>query len=168
MRITNNAQSQITSISAGQFFIFVSFLGWVKLSPLGTSTTTALLYQPLMMDDDGCGAVGGMTGRGNWSTRRKTCHSAALSTTNPAWPDPNSNPDRRSRKPATNGLSYGTSHLQANSSRASSVLGVLTSSQSWKFWHLELLDFDLRSFLVSIPIAQYLSSQPHRSHKLSR
>jgi formate hydrogenlyase subunit 3/multisubunit Na+/H+ antiporter MnhD subunit len=27
MRITNNAQSQITSISAGQFFIFVSFLG---------------------------------------------------------------------------------------------------------------------------------------------
>jgi hypothetical protein len=41
------------------------------LSPLGTSTTSGLLYQPRMIDDE-CGAVGGMrNGKGNRSTRRK-------------------------------------------------------------------------------------------------
>jgi hypothetical protein len=30
-----------------------------------------------------------------------------LSTTNPTWPDPGSNPGRRSGKPVTNRLSYG-------------------------------------------------------------
>jgi hypothetical protein len=44
--------------------------------PLGSngaeSTITGLLYQPQMMiDDDECGAVGGMIGRGNRSTQRK-------------------------------------------------------------------------------------------------
>jgi hypothetical protein len=38
----------------------------------------------------------------------KTSPSAALSTTNPTWPGLGSNPDRRSRKPASNHLSYGT------------------------------------------------------------
>jgi hypothetical protein len=38
----------------------------------------------------------------------KTCSSATLSTTNPTWPDLGSNPGRRSGKPATNRLSYGT------------------------------------------------------------
>jgi hypothetical protein len=38
----------------------------------------------------------------------KTCPSATLSTTNPTWPDLRSNPGRRSGKPATNRLSYGT------------------------------------------------------------
>jgi hypothetical protein len=33
--------------------------------------------------------------------------SATLSTTNPIWPDPGSNPGRRGGKPATNRLSYG-------------------------------------------------------------
>jgi UDP:flavonoid glycosyltransferase YjiC (YdhE family) len=37
----------------------------------------------------------------------KTCPSAILSTTNPIWPDPGSNPGRRGGKPATNRLSYG-------------------------------------------------------------
>jgi hypothetical protein len=47
-------------------------LGGVRLSPLGTSTTVGLLYQPRMIDDDDYGAVGGMRiGRGNRSTRRK-------------------------------------------------------------------------------------------------
>jgi hypothetical protein len=32
---------------------------------------------------------------------------ATLSTTNPTWPDPGSNPGRRGGKPATNHLSYG-------------------------------------------------------------
>jgi hypothetical protein len=53
------------------------------------------------------GEIGGMTGRGNLSTREKTCLSAALSTTNPTcWPD--ANPGHRDGKPATNRLNYGT------------------------------------------------------------
>jgi hypothetical protein len=50
---------------------FVFSLGGVTLSPLGTSATVGLLYQPQMIDDD-YGAVGGMRiGRRNRSTRRK-------------------------------------------------------------------------------------------------
>jgi hypothetical protein len=42
-----------------------------RLSPLGTSATVGLLYQPRMIDDH-YGAVGGMRiGRGRRSTRRK-------------------------------------------------------------------------------------------------
>jgi hypothetical protein len=53
------------------FFFLVSWVG-VRLSPLGTSATVGLLYQPLMIDYDDYGAVGGMRiGRGNRSTRRK-------------------------------------------------------------------------------------------------
>jgi hypothetical protein len=38
----------------------------------------------------------------------KTFPSAILSTTNPTWPDLESNPGRRGGKPATNRLSYST------------------------------------------------------------
>jgi hypothetical protein len=41
----------------------------------------------------------------------KTYPSATLSTTNPTWPDPGSNPGRRGEKPATNRLSYGAAIL---------------------------------------------------------
>jgi hypothetical protein len=44
----------------------------------------------------------------NRSTRRKTCHSANLSTANPAWTDPESNPALRGERPATNRLNHGT------------------------------------------------------------
>jgi hypothetical protein len=37
----------------------------------------------------------------------KTCPSATLSTTNPTWPDPGSNPGRRNGKPVTNRWSNG-------------------------------------------------------------
>jgi hypothetical protein len=54
------------------YFFFLVSLGGVRLSPLGTSATVCLLYQPRMIDDDDYGAVGGMRiGRGNRSTRRK-------------------------------------------------------------------------------------------------
>jgi hypothetical protein len=44
----------------------------VRLSPLGTSATVVLLYQPRMIVDDDYGAVGGMRiGGGNRSTRRE-------------------------------------------------------------------------------------------------
>jgi hypothetical protein len=36
--------------------------GGVRLSPLGRSATIGLLYQPQMVDDGECGAVGGMSG----------------------------------------------------------------------------------------------------------
>jgi hypothetical protein len=44
----------------------------VRLSPLGTSATIGLLYQPRMTDGDDYGAVSGMRiGRGKRSTQRK-------------------------------------------------------------------------------------------------
>jgi hypothetical protein len=44
----------------------------VGLSPLGTAVTTGLLYQPQMIDDSNCGAIGGIKiGGGTRSTRRK-------------------------------------------------------------------------------------------------
>jgi hypothetical protein len=52
--------------------LFIIILIGVRLSPLGTAATTGLLYQPQMIDDGDCGAIGGMKfGRGNRSTRRK-------------------------------------------------------------------------------------------------
>jgi hypothetical protein len=48
--------------------IYENFLG----SPLGAAATTGLLYQPQMIDEVDCGAIGGMKiGRVNRSTRRK-------------------------------------------------------------------------------------------------
>jgi hypothetical protein len=47
-------------------------LSRVRLSPLGTAATTGLLYQPQMIDDGDCGAIGGMKiGRESRSTWRK-------------------------------------------------------------------------------------------------
>jgi hypothetical protein len=50
-----------------------------------------------------------LTGQ-NRITRRKTCPSAILFTTNPAWIDPGANLDLRGERPATNYLSHGTAH----------------------------------------------------------
>jgi hypothetical protein len=67
------------------------------------------MYQSRMRDEGDCGEIGGMKiGKGNRSTRGKTCPSATLSTTNPTWLDPDLNPDRRGGKPATNRLSLGS------------------------------------------------------------
>jgi hypothetical protein len=44
----------------------------------------------------------------NWSTRRKICPSTIVSTTNPAWTDPGSNPSLAGKRPATNHLSHRT------------------------------------------------------------
>jgi hypothetical protein len=56
-----------------------------------------LLYQPRMIGDDESGAVSGMSGRGNQSTRRKPAPVL--------WPEPSTNPGRRSGMLATNRLS---------------------------------------------------------------
>jgi hypothetical protein len=47
----------------------------------------------------------------NRSTRGKTCPCATLSTTNPTWTDPGSNPGFRGGRPAANRLSHGTAHV---------------------------------------------------------
>jgi hypothetical protein len=44
----------------------------------------------------------------NRSARGKTCPSATLSTTNPTWTDPGSNPGLHRKRPAANRLSHGT------------------------------------------------------------
>jgi hypothetical protein len=55
---------------------------------------------------------GGMIWTGeNRRTRRKTCPSATLSTTNHTWSEPGANPDLRGKRPVTNRLSYGTATL---------------------------------------------------------
>jgi hypothetical protein len=50
----------------------------------------------------------------NRSTRRKTCPSATLSTTNPTWTDPGSNPGLSGERPVTNRLSHGTADYLLN------------------------------------------------------
>jgi hypothetical protein len=49
-----------------------------------------------------------MEHRWNEIDRGETCPSATLSTTNPTWTDPGSNPGLRGKRPATNQLSHDT------------------------------------------------------------
>jgi hypothetical protein len=50
----------------------IIILSGVRLSPLGTAATTGLLYQPQVIDDGDCGAIGRIKfGKGNRSTGRK-------------------------------------------------------------------------------------------------
>jgi hypothetical protein len=54
------------------YFLLLSFLGGVRVSPLGTVATTDLLYQPQMIGEGNCGAISGTKiGRESRSTRRK-------------------------------------------------------------------------------------------------
>jgi hypothetical protein len=48
----------------------------------------------------------------NRRTRRKTCPSATLSTTNSTWIDPGANPGLRGERPATNDLSHRTAIIK--------------------------------------------------------
>jgi hypothetical protein len=96
----------ITSSAFTRFFIILSV---VRLSPLGTAATTGLrvLYQPQVLDDGECGAIGGMKiGRGNRSTRGKPAPAPLCPPQIPHDQTPGSNPGRRSGKPATNRLSH--------------------------------------------------------------
>jgi hypothetical protein len=63
----------------------------------------------------------------------KACPSPTLSTTNPTWPDPGSNPGLRDGKPATNRLSYGAASQVRQSSIVFQFVHLLISSPSWKF-----------------------------------
>jgi hypothetical protein len=66
------SQQNVILDSGKNIINFFIILSGVRLSPCGTATSTGLLYQPQMIDDGDCGAIGGMKiGRGNRSTRRK-------------------------------------------------------------------------------------------------
>jgi hypothetical protein len=67
--------------------IFFLFGGCSDTESTFTEATTVLLYQPrMMMDDDDCGALDGMTGQGKPKYSEKPRPSSTLSTTNPKWP----------------------------------------------------------------------------------
>jgi hypothetical protein len=74
---------------------------------LWTAVTTGHIVRPpdhmSLESDDGII----LTGR-NRRTRRKTCPSATLSTTNPTWIDPGANPGLPGERPETNRLKNGT------------------------------------------------------------
>jgi hypothetical protein len=71
---------------------------------------------------------GGMILTGeNRRTRRKTCPSATLSSTNPTWIDPGANPGLRGERPATNDLSHGTAlKVMLNDAHHSACLYLLS------------------------------------------
>jgi hypothetical protein len=81
--------------------------GGVRLSALVRRPLFGLLYQPRMIHDDECGAVGGMRiSKGIRNTRRIPAPVPLCLSQIPH--DLGSNPGRRGGKPAINLLSYGT------------------------------------------------------------
>jgi hypothetical protein len=87
-------------------YYYYYLLGGTK--SLSTAATSGLLYKLQMINEDDCGAIGGMKiGRGNQITRRKP---AAAPLCLPQIPHDQTRartPGRRGGKPATNRLSYG-------------------------------------------------------------
>jgi hypothetical protein len=91
--------------------IIITFSHAMRRNPLGTAATVWLIVPA---PDDGWwwwwwlwSNWWNEDGQGKPKYSEKTYPSATLSTTNPTWPDPGSNPGRRGGKPATNRLSYG-------------------------------------------------------------
>jgi hypothetical protein len=67
-----SAQWSTETTQLNSIIIIYFIICGVGLSPLGTASTSGLLYKPQMIDEGDCGAIGGMKiGRGNRSTRRK-------------------------------------------------------------------------------------------------
>jgi hypothetical protein len=91
-----------------EMYIFFFIIGGVELSPLGTVATSGLLYKPQMIDEDDCGAIGGMKiGRGNRSTWRKPAPAPLCSPQIPHDQTRARTPGHRGGRPASNRLSYG-------------------------------------------------------------
>jgi hypothetical protein len=69
------------------------------------------------------------------TTRRKTCPSATLSTTNLTWTDPGSNPGLRGERPATNRLSHGTAYSEVVTIYSYSAVPSFTGGWEIDFCH---------------------------------
>jgi hypothetical protein len=88
--------------------VLMRVTSWTRQSPLGTMTT---VFPIVPAPDARWWWLRSNWWNANWQGKpnySKTCPTATSSTTNPTWPDPCSNPGRRSGKPTTNCLSYGT------------------------------------------------------------
>jgi hypothetical protein len=94
------------------FYLFICGAG-VEPSPLLLRLFIGLLYQPCTIDGDDCEAISGMNEwQGKPTYSEETCPIAALSITDPTWPDTCLNSGRRGGKPAINRLSYGTAIME--------------------------------------------------------
>jgi hypothetical protein len=72
--------------------------------------------------------------RKNRSTRRKTCPSATLSTTNPAYTDPGWNPGLRGERLATKRLSHGMTNAANKVSKLEAqIVFIRSSTSAFKF-----------------------------------
>ena len=83
----------------------------------GRTAAMKLILQPCD-EDDLVFPCNGAPVEWNWQGKTeilggKTCPSATLSTTNPTWTDPGSNPGPRGERPATNRLNHGTATTRA-------------------------------------------------------
>jgi hypothetical protein len=89
----------------------------------------------------------------NRSTRGKSCPSATLSTTNPTWADPGSNPSLRSERPAINRLSHGTAY-STQSVDVKARLQWYSRGTCFKpphFYHIHWVSMSFRQFCKSLP-----------------
>jgi hypothetical protein len=108
--LTYSAVERQFSHALGKLPLVVLFMsiGWDNVSEM--RPPKGLLFISQVMYEYG-EARWNNTDRGNRRTRRKTCHSATWSSTNPTWTNPGANPGLCGEKPATNRLSYGTARL---------------------------------------------------------
>jgi hypothetical protein len=147
----------------------ILILSGVRLSLLDTAATTGLLYQPQMIDDGDCGAIGGMRiDRGNPSTQRKPAsaplcppqipHDQTWTLTQVAVVESQRLTTWAMARPQ-NTISHPTILLHVRGS-------VIINNGFWIGW-LDLLTLLLQSFLITInysAIANISTSQITRTH----
>jgi hypothetical protein len=110
-QIKSTLQSDYSHVWYINTTVFLLLVGWDQVPC--TAATSGLLYQPQMIGEGDCGAIGGMKiGRRNRSTRRKPVPAPLCPPQIPLDQTPGSNPGRRGGKPATNRLSYGAAIIQ--------------------------------------------------------
>jgi hypothetical protein len=106
-------QSLSPKLTLTIIIIIIIIILWGGTKSLGTAAISGLLYKPQMIDEDDCGAIGGMKiGRGDRSTRRKPALAPLCPSQIPHDQTRVRTPGRRGGKPATNRLSYGAAHTQ--------------------------------------------------------
>jgi hypothetical protein len=133
---------------------------WGGTKSLGTAATSGILYKPQMIDEDDCGAIGGMKiGRGNRSTRRKPAPAPLCPPQIPHDQTRARNPGLRGGKPATNRLSYGAAFC-VGLGDASCLDCRYRNSQSPSGWKW-LLYFDLIAAISAVffPLTQISRSK---------